>query len=95
MWPQLESICVPISHPTPVAPVSHPKYSRPAKRRTHYLVVSDASNGRQQLHEAADMAGGHGEVDQWPVPAHHRRHVPAAGDIPMASYSSGFWITPS
>jgi hypothetical protein len=26
-------------------------------------VVRDASNGRQQLREAADMAGGHGEVD--------------------------------
>jgi hypothetical protein len=63
MWPQLESICVPISHPRAVTPVSHPKYSRPAKRRTHYLVVRDASNGRQQLREAADMAGGHGEVD--------------------------------
>lgn len=48
-------------------------------RIAHYLLGKDAANDRQQLHESADMASGRREVDQWPVPAHNRRHEVATG----------------
>jgi hypothetical protein len=48
-------------------------------RIAHYLVGKEPANDRQKLHESADMAGGRREVDQWPVPAHNRRHEVATG----------------
>jgi hypothetical protein len=43
-------------------------------RTAKYLLRKDAADGRKQLHESADMAGGRREVDQRAVPAHSYRH---------------------
>lgn len=78
-----------IVHPLTHIPLPTPKRSPASAAATaklnvgfriaHYLLGKDAANDRQQLHESADMASGRREVDQWPVPAHNRRHEVATG----------------
>ena len=51
-----------------------PKILTGGRRIGGCLVGKDAANGRQELHEPADMASGRREVDERPVPAHDCRH---------------------
>lgn len=74
------------SNPTPPPPTPQ-KTNLVGSRIATYLVGKDAANGRQELHESADMAGGRREVDQRPVPAHNCRHGAAA--------AAGQWTRPS